>query len=113
MPQVEFYLVKCAAHWYICPLGTTEVNKLLAKLLLRILRQTIVHAGQLLAEEAQLSTVTSECASSFLMLWCEGLGVARGGHQYDAGGPGYGSEVMTHVDDACAAARPWMLCWSR
>ena len=87
---MSIHLFKRAADWRVCPLCTAQVNELLAKCLVGILRLAIVDAGQLLAEEALLSTVTSESASTGLMLRCEMLSVARCCQQ-QAGCPGHSS----------------------
>ena len=61
------YLIQRAAYLDMIPLGTTELNKLLAELGIGIMSWVIVHTWELLAKEALFAALAAEGASARLV----------------------------------------------
>lgn len=77
----EMYLVCLATHRAGLPLVSADGDNLLAQLVVRVLGQAVIGAGQLFAKEALLAAVAAHGASSGFVFGCDGLGGGAVGAQ--------------------------------
>lgn len=94
--MVSSYLIKLAANRPSGPLVTAKIDELLAKLLVGILGHIVIHAGQVLAEEALLAAMASKCTSPGFVFWSICFCVGRRCHQQSRGTGEPACDSMTH-----------------